>query len=415
MRSVFPPCVEEEPTLDQRRGAWAVFSVMAFTYCFSHFYRVSTALIAVDLAGEFGLDAGELSLLGAAFFYAFALAQIPLGPALDRFGARRIVILGVFLGAAGALLFSAGQDLRTLVAARVLMGVGMSPVLMGALTLIARWFPAGRFGTLSGMILSLGMVGALLAATPMAGLVGWLGWRGTFALVGLFTGAAGVLVWATVQDRPDGCGTAPMAVGGRWSGLLRVAASPTFWCTAPLALVGYASVASLQGLWAGPYLMEEIGFDRIHAGNALLGLSAAGAVGSVAAGWLSDRVFRSRKWVVAIGNGLALLCLLPLVGFGTPSGPAAWIALFSALGFFSAFRTLLYAHMKESLPPELVGTAVTSINFFVMSGPGLMQQAVGAVLEARPGDYRAAFGLLAGSLALGSAVYLLTRDSRPSR
>ncbi len=388
---------------------------MALTYCFSHFYRLATALIAVDLTDEFGLDAAGLSMLGAAFFYAFALAQIPLGPALDRFGARRIVILGVFLGAAGAVLFAAGRNLGMLVAARVLMGLGMSPVLMGALTLIAQWFPVGRFGTLSGLILSLGMAGALLAATPLAGAVGWLGWRGTFLLAGLLTAAAGLLVRTVVRDRPGGCGPVPAAVGGRWGGLLRVAASPTFWCTAPLALVGYASVASLQGLWAGPYLMEEIGFDRIQAGNALLGLSLAGAVGSVAAGWLSDRVFGSRKWMVATGNGLALVCLLPLLGFGRPSSPAGWTALFSALGFFSAFRTLLYAHMKESMPPEIVGTAVTSINFFVMLGPGLMQQALGAVLEVRPGDYRAAFAVMAGSLALGSAVYLLTRDSRPLR
>ena len=388
---------------------------MALTYCFSHFYRMSTALIAVDLADEFGLEAAGLSMLGAAFFYAFALAQIPLGPVLDRFGARRIVIFGVFLGAAGAVLFSAGRNLGMLVAARVLMGLGMSPVLMGALTLIAQWFPVGRFGTLSGLILSLGMAGALLAATPLAGAVSWLGWRATFLLVGLLTAAAGFLVCTVVRDRPGGRGSVPAAVGGGWGGLLRVVTSPTFGCTAPLALVGYASVASLQGLWAGPYLMEEIGFDRIQAGNVLLGLSLAGALGSVAAGWFSDRMFGSRKWVVATGNGLALVCLLPLLGIGRPSSPTGWIVLFFALGFFSAFRTLLYAHMKESVPPELVGTAVTSINFFVMLGPGVMQQAVGAVLEARPGDYRAAFGVMAGSLALGSAAYLLTRDSRPSR
>lgn len=386
---------------------------MALTYCFSHFYRLSTALIAVDLAAEFALGASELSLLGAAFFYAFALAQIPLGPALDRFGARRIVVLGVFLGAAGALGFSSGRSLGTLVAARALMGLGMAPVLMGALTLIAQWFPAGRFGTLSGLMLSLGMSGALLAATPLAGVVAWLGWRGTFVLAGTLTAVAGCVVGAVVRDGPGRTPSGRAGARGARGALLRVAASRTFWCAAPLALVGYASVASLQGLWAGPYLMKELGFGRIDAGNALLGFGAAGAVGSVAGGWLSDRVFGSRKWVVATGSGLALVCFLPLVGLGRPAGPAGWTALFSALGFFSAFRTLLYAHVKDSLPPESVGTAVASINFFVMLGPGLMQQAVGAVLEARPGDYGAAFGVVAASLAIGSALYLLAPDTRP--
>jgi MFS family permease len=66
---------------------------MAAMYCFSMFYRVSTALIAVDLTREFGVSPGQLSVLGAAFFYTFAFAQLPLGPALDRLGAKRIILV----------------------------------------------------------------------------------------------------------------------------------------------------------------------------------------------------------------------------------------------------------------------------------------------------------------------------------
>jgi MFS family permease len=397
----------------ERRRAWAIFGVMALMYCFSQFYRVSTALIAVDLAAEFALGPDQLALLGGMFFYAFAVTQLPLGPALDRWGAKVIVVGGALVGAAGSAVFALAESWTALLAARALMGLGMAPVLMGALKLLAEWFPPGAFGTVSGLILSLGTVGALLAATPLAGLVAWLGWRGTFLAFAVSTVLAGAAIHATVRERPGGSLPAPGPGAGEGSGLLRVLAIPSFWATAPLALVGYASVASLQGLWAGPYFMEALSYTRAETGNILLGLGVATAVGSFAGGWLSDRV-GSRKWVVVGGNAVAVACFLPLAGFGAPSSAAGWTAVMSVLGFFSAFRVLLYAHVKESVPRHLVGTAVTAINFFIMVGPALVQQAMGRVLEASSGDYRAAFLFPLVCLGLGSGIYLFSRDSRPS-
>jgi len=397
----------------QRRRAWAIFGVMALMYCFSQFYRVSTALIAVDLAEEFGLGPDRLALLGGMFFYVFALAQLPLGPALDRWGAKLIVVGGSLVGALGAAVFAVSPGWAGLLAGRALMGLGMAPVLMGALKLLAEWFPAGAFGTISGLILSLGTLGALLAATPLAGLVAWLGWRGTFLAFAACTVLAAGAIHATVRERPESTEVEP-GTGAPGGGLGKVLGLPTFWAVAPLALVGYASVASLQGLWAGPFFMESLGYGRAETGNILLGLSVATAVGSSMGGWLSDRI-GSRKWVVAGGNAVALVCFLTLVGVGVPESPLGWTAVFGVLGFFSSFRVLLYAHVKESVPRHLVGTAVTAINFFIMAGPALLQQAMGAVLAARPGDYRAAFLVPLVCLVVGSAVYLFSRDTRPAR
>ncbi|MDW7710907.1 MAG: MFS transporter [Deferrisomatales bacterium] len=396
-----------------RRRAWAIFGVMSLMYCFSQFYRVSTALIAVDLAAEFGLGPDELALLGGMFFYAFALAQFPLGPALDRWGARTIVVGAASLCALGSALFALTDSWGGLLAGRALMGLGMAPVLMGSLKLLAEWFPAGAFGTVSGLILSLGTVGALLAATPLAGLVAWLGWRGTFLAFAALTLLAAAAIHRTVKERPDGAAPAPIPREGR-GGLRHVLGLPSFWLTAPLALVGYASVASLQGLWAGPYFMESLSYTRTEAGNILLALGLATAVGSSVGGWLSDRI-RSRKWVVTGGNAVSILCFIPLVGIGTPSSAAGWTAVFAVLGFFSAFRVLLYAHVKESVPPHLVGTAVTAINFFIMVGPALVQQVMGTILEGSPGNYEAAFLFPLLTLAVGSGLYLLTREARPGR
>ncbi len=394
--------------------AWTVFAVMSATYCLSQFYRLSTALIAVDLVAEFDLGPEQLSLLGAVFFYVFALAQIPLGPILDRWGAKTVVMGSTVVAALGSLTFAASSGWAGLLLGRGLIGLGMAPVLMGSLKLIAAWFPAGAFGTVSGLILSLGMGGALLAATPLAAVVARLGWRGTFVAFGCITLAAALSIGVLVRDREDPPEDTAGG-GGSLAGWGRVLAAPNLWVIAPLALVGYASVASLQSLWAGPYFMNALGYSRTETGNILFALGLTMALGGVVGGWLSDRVLRSRKWVVAAGNAVTVLCLVPLVGVAQPAHPSGWMGLFSFLGFFSAFRVLLYAHVKESVPRRHLGTAVTAVNFFIMVGPAVLQQAIGLALRTWPGRYTTAFWVPLGSLILGSAVYLFSRDTHPSR
>lgn len=402
--------------MTDRGRAWVLFGAMSVMYCFSMFFRVSTALIAVDLTREFRLSPSQLSLLGAAFFYSFALAQFPLGPALDRLGAKRIVVAATVVGAIGSLVFASGNHWWTLVLGRALMGLGMAPVLMGSLKLFSEWFAPGVFGTLSGLIMSLGGLGALLASTPLAGMVAWLGWRRTFVLFGVLTLVASAVVQALVRDHASRSETRRRPPpNGALDALRVVLRNRSLWRMAPLALVGYASVVSLQGLWAGPYLMDSLGYSRTEAGQILLGLAVAGSVGPVLAGYASDRIFPSRKWVVLGGFAPATLLMVPLLGVGSPSSALGWALLFTALGLLSGARILIYAHAKESVPPELAGTAVAAVNFFVMIGPALMQQAMGLALKAYPEDYAKAFLIPLLALVAGGLVYATARDTHPSR
>ena len=68
-----------------------IFSVLSLLYIFSQFFRVSNAVIAPNLIQDLGLNAETLGILGGAYFYSFALLQIPMGPVLDRIGPRFVV------------------------------------------------------------------------------------------------------------------------------------------------------------------------------------------------------------------------------------------------------------------------------------------------------------------------------------
>ncbi len=116
-------------------GRWTIFSLCALLFISSQFYRASNAIIAPDLQRDLGLSAEALGLLTALFFYTFALVQLPLGPCLDRVGARRTMAFLTLIGSAGAWIFASAKTFQGAAFGRILLGLGMSANLMGSMKL----------------------------------------------------------------------------------------------------------------------------------------------------------------------------------------------------------------------------------------------------------------------------------------
>ena len=107
-----------------------VFIPFALGYFLSYLMRVINAVIAPDLVRELGLTAADLGLLTSANFLAFAVAQLPLGILLDRYGPRRTEAVLLLFAALGAFLFATAASAPGLIAGRALIGLGTSACLM---------------------------------------------------------------------------------------------------------------------------------------------------------------------------------------------------------------------------------------------------------------------------------------------
>ena len=124
------------------RGVVAVLAALIATYMISQFQRSAIGVIGPDLSRELALDASRLGFLSSAFFLTFALAQIPVGIAIDRYGARNTLIVSALIAAAGSLLFAMAQTGTGLIAARAMIGAWMFELLHGAAgDLCATLFP----------------------------------------------------------------------------------------------------------------------------------------------------------------------------------------------------------------------------------------------------------------------------------
>jgi MFS family permease len=369
--------------------SFLIFSVLSTLFLLSQFYRVSNAVIAPSLVQDLSLDAETLGILGGAFFYSFALLQIPMGPMLDRMGPRMIITFFSWIGALGAFLFAFGTSFQTALLGRILIGAGMSSMLMGSFKTFTLRYPPEKFATLVGIISSVGTLGNILAASPLAYLTSTIGWRNTFLIAGGITILLGFLIfWILKGEKIKDEKALPFSENKPEIGIFQsfriILRSLAFWQFGAVAFFRYGIFVSLQGLWLGPYLIYIKGLSPIQAGHILIMLAIGVTLGGPIGGYLSDRIFRSRKGVTLTGLGLYSISLFPLVGVWEINHPFWFGLIFFFIGFFCGFGMLIYAHAKELFPITISGTVMTYVNFFTMAGGAIFMPALGKIIESFP-------------------------------
>jgi MFS family permease len=405
---------------------WVIFGVCTALFIMSMFYRVSGAIIAPNLSEDLNLNPQELGLVGGVFFYSFAVVQIPLGLLLDRIGTKVTMIALNIIGIIGVFIFSQSSGLNDAVFGRALLGLGMAGNLMGTLKIIINWFDQNRFATLSGLIISLGTIGSLAATSPLAMLVEALGWRNSFIVLALlhlvFVIALALIVKETPSDLDATCpkGLSNVADNHALSlihSLKTLFLDKNYWAISFSIFLRYGSFASIQALWAGPFLLNLLGLPTITAGNVLLMLSVGFILGAPIGGFFSDRILRSRKKAIIIAMSGSAVAIL-IWAHWESSYPAMLLgALLFINGFFNAFNQISFAHIRELMPPEMSGTAMTGINVFSMAGAGVFVHGLGGVIShmqagagASDETYRLSFLICFTAVSLSVLLYFLTSE-----
>ena len=393
----------------------------------SVFYRATSAVIASELMSDFSLTPEDLGLLSSVFFYAFALVQIPMGAALDLFGARRAMIFLSCAGLVGVVSFALANSFPLAIVGRGLMGVGMACCMMGIFKLVSVWFPPHAFTTISGFILSIATLGSIGATAPLAFAVDWIGWRNAFLVIALVHLFITVWIYAQVVDFPENSRVENVFsaqkrgwVKGSMDGMVSVFRLPSFWLISLAAFTRYGVYISIAGLWAGPYLEHIYHASLIERGKILMLIPVGYLIGSPIFGLLSDRVWKERRTVAAAAMSFYALCVLPLVGFIPSFSIHMVAATFFLLGFSGSFAPIMYANIKELLPSSVSGTAMSAVNFFTMMGAGFFQHVMGIIIERLslqegqlpPEAFSFAFGLCFIAAASGAIGYLFVKRVR---
>jgi sugar phosphate permease len=373
-----------------RRLRWTSYMLVVVGYMLAFFHRMAPAAIATDLQRSFLASGTELGALAAAYFYTYTVMQIPVGVMADTLGVRKIVAIGAALAGVGSVIFGMADTLAIATIGRILVGLGVSSMFISLMKLNSVWFHDRHFGTIGGMSLLLGNLGAVLAATPLVWAVSLTSWRNVFVAVGLFSIVLAVLVWFLVRSHPGEAGLPSMRElegkeahpphHGHWyDGLLKImknrATWPGFW---PNLGIG-GSLFAFAGLWGVPYLRDVYGMERNVAANHTMLLLFSFAVGALLIGMLSDRIGK-RVPVIVGGIAVYVLCWLPLVLAWHMPASLGYL-LFALMGLSAAGFTLTWASVKEVNPPALSGMATSVINTGGFLGAAVLQPLVGWAMD----------------------------------
>jgi len=373
---------------------WICLGLLCAGLVLAFLARLSPAVALPELRAEFSLNLAEAGLVTSIFMWPFALAQPVAGVIADRLGPRATVTAFLAIAAAGLLVTAWAPEAEMVLAGRLLTGLGFATLFVAGAMVMTQWFRPRAFSFLTGVWTSIGNLGSIAAATPLALLIAQVGWRDSFGLIGLLTGGLALLVWAFLRGRPSDLGLPSMAeIDGRppappsppmplAHALRSLLANRTAWLLCGYGFTLFGTMTMMQGFFAVPYLMDVHGLAKREVADCLT-LWAAGLIaGCLVWGYAASRFAESAKQIVlwgAVAYG-ALWLALALWPAALPFGLLS-LAMFWG-GFFVASWIPCYAMLRDRIPAEMTGTAMGVLNMSLWLGGAFYQQLSALVLEA---------------------------------
>ena len=375
----------------------------ALGYFLSYLFRAINAVVAPNLVTELGLSASELGLLTAAYLLAFAIFQLPLGVALDRYGPRRVQIVLLSCAALGALGFALGRDVVTLTIARALIGLGFAGGLMSGFKAVVLWVPAPRRPLANSLVMSLGALGLMVATAPMEYAVQAFGWRQAFGGLLAVTAAVALLIYLAVPERGNIATTAPLTEQFRQ--ISGIYSDRGFLALAPLLGATAGTHIAIQTLWAGPWMRDVAGLDRTGTANALFMMAAAFFVGILGtgaiAGWFVRRKVDVLKVMAAF---IAFFITAQTMIIVAPVRLAMWAWLL--FGCVGQVAILAYPWLSSHFGGALSGRANTAMNLVIFASAFAAQFAMGALIDLYPRTVPGGYPTEAYQFAFGTFLAL---------
>ena len=405
-----------------KQAAILLFMAFAAAYFCSALVRSITATLSPVLTQEFALQARDLGLLGGGYFLGFAAMQLPLGSWLDRYGPKRVILWFLSLAVLGCLAFSLAGSFAGLLAARVMIGMGVGACLMAPLTGFRRWFDAATLLRANSWMLMTGSLGMLASTLPVQWLMPLIGWRPLFwILAGLILLSMVMIFWvvpawtSTAQEaggrsagpptveKPGGTslfkqgprdwlrqtagaaapsgGSEPREAGSVGASYADIWKSRFFQKMSPLAFFNYGGLVAVQTLWAGPWMVKVAGYSALESATGLFYINACMLVTFWSWGllnpWLARRGWQATR-LIAWGVPLSLLALAVNIALGAACGWLGW-AIFC---ISSSVLGLAQPAVGMAFRASLAGRALSGYNLVIFSGIFVVQWGVGLLVDA---------------------------------
>ena len=377
--------------LRYERWRWQTFGITWLIYASFYLTRqsFSVAKVAISSDPHVALDRNAFGLIDATFLTVYMLGQFVCGPLGDRFGPRRILLLGLALSVAAAVGSGFSTTLAAFLAFAVLQGVAQSTGWSNTTKTMSSWFSVGERGRVIGGWCTCYTVGPAVALPFAAWMMNHYGevrsggqtgpafvpfWPAAFwGTAGVVAGVA-LLAWLLLRSRPEDVGLPPIeeyhrepeslidefepieaAPDSSWTLVVEVLSTPSIWMLAfayfSVKLVRYTFI-----FWGPKYVAESLHSDAFASSITAAAMPIGGLVGVIGVGFVSDKLFQARRAPAAI---FSLLALALVISAGSiPIHNIWWMA-----AFFFLVGVFLFG-------PDSIISATASMDFGTKRGAG---------------------------------------------
>ena len=398
------------------RRRWTIVGLLFVASLINYFDRATIAFALPLISRELHLGPEAKGVLLSAFFWSYALMQIPMGVLADRVNLRWLYAAAFTLWSVSQGLVGFATGLGTLIAFRVLLGVGEAIYLPGGSKIVSLLFTPAERGLPSGLFDAGTRTGLVIEGVLVPWMLTRYGWRTTFAVVG-FSALVWLIPWFAATPRDlHGRAAHPAHVPGPLRQRLALLATNRNMIGVCAAFFCFDYYWYFLVNWLPDYLVTARGLTLLRAGiYAALPYLVFGASEPIG-GWMADRLVtagwtqtRARKVVVTV----ALLTGLFLIPASRVTSPAAAVALIVGGCLVGLATGNLLVILQACSPPEEIGLWTGAYNF-IGNIAGILSPLMTGALIAVTGSYAPAFVLAAVLIALGPlALWLIVGDLRP--
>lgn len=346
-----------------------------FAYELVQFHMMNA--ISSYLMKDLQMQATAFGELCATYLLADVIFLLPAGILLDRFSTRKVILAALLICILGTFGFSFAHSFKEAAICHFLGGIGNAFCFLSCMMLIARWFPKNMQALIIGLVITVGMMGAVFAQYPVSLIAEKFSWRSALivdAFIGVFIFA---LIYLFVHDGPkpnSSSSSIPF-----WQGVKRsvfnlqniLCGIYTCFMNMPLMVLG--------AVWGSLFLTQVHGIPLARASFIVGMISMGTIVGSPLAGYLSNQFGAKKPWM--LWSSLSSIFFMILIMFLPHPTETLLASLFFLLGLSTSSQILSYPLITENSPSELTGTSMGIAAVIIMGFPMLIQPLSGLLLD----------------------------------
>ena len=360
---------------------WVVWGLACIFYFYECLLQVSPSVMSNELMRDFSVTSQTLGVLAGIYFYSYAAMQLPAGILLDFFGPRRLLTIATIICALSTIAFGLTENFYTACIARLMIGFGSAFAVVGTMKFAVNWFAPERFSLLTGLMVTIGMLGAIGGEAPLALLIDNFGWRHSLIIMGSIGMVLAFLIYMITKDVPpyQKQHHAETKEEPLLQSLWALLKNKQLWLVATYGGLMYMATPIFCGLWGVPFIMFKTQLAKASAANYISLIFIGWAVASPLWGIFSNRIGR-RKPPMLIGCLGAIITSSLFIYAPLQAGLFLQVLLF-AFGVFSAGFLSAFAIAKEICSKKYVATGLSFMNMMNMIGIAVGQPAIGFILD----------------------------------